>query len=397
MSILRRLTGPSRHIEQVTRSAYPPGGWTSWLRTLDASNSVEQTLRNAASWACIDTIADALARTPFDVIQYRGPDRVPVVPVPDVIDRPSAISTVDVWRYQVAWSMLTDGNAFGQIVATGRGGYPTQIELIDPAQVVDRKVTDGVATVRVVGHDKPVRLWPHGDIWHVPGRMVTAGTPFARSPVVYAARTVGTSLHAEDFSFRFFADGGHPSALIYAESHLTPDQAADVKAAFVHATSGTSREPAVFGAGLRYETVQVPPGQTQFIDLMRFEVEQACRFWRVPPAMVYAATSGQNVTYANVTQADLHYLKHSLDGYYARLEAASTALLPRPQIVRANRNAILRADVQARYAAYTAALQGRFATVNEIRRLEDLPPFTDPAYDLPGIPTVTAPESESNA
>jgi len=101
--------------------------------------------------------------------------------------------------------------------------------------------------------------------------------------------------------------------------------------------------------------------------------------------MVYAATSGQNVTYANVSQADLHYLKHSLDGYLVRIERALTALLPRPQVVKFNRSALLRADAENRHKVYDIRLRNKTMSVDEVRALEDEEPFGGDSAE-PGIP-----------
>ena len=102
--------------------------------------------------------------------------------------------------------------------------------------------------------------------------------------------------------------------------------------------------------------------------------------------MIYSATSGQNVTYANVTQADLAYLKHSLEGHLIRLERALTSLLPRPQFARFNRNAFLRSDPQTRSEVVDRRLRNETMTVNEARALEDEQPFPDAEFDQPGIP-----------
>ena len=142
----------------------------------------------------------------------------------------------------------------------------------------------------------------------------------------------------------------------------------------------------MFGKGLKYEQVSIDPADTQFIDLQRFAVEQVCRFFRVPPSMVYGGISGQAVTYANVSQADLHYLKHSLDGYLVRIEKALTALLPRPQLVRFNRSALLRTDAPTRHGVYGQRLAQKTMTVNEVRAFEDEAPFDGAEFDKPGIP-----------
>lgn len=349
--------------------------------------SVDQALRNSASWACINVLADAFGRTPLDVVRGEGSGRKAVIPTPTLIAHPSGMVLTDVWRFQLGWSMVTDGNAFGDVTSWTGTGFPSTVELIDSCTVTERKVVDGVPQVKI--NNKIRQLYPHGDLWHVPGRTVPAGSPFGLSPIEYAAKVIGTSLAAEDFSYNFFDDGGHPSSIIYSSSTLNATQAQDIKNAWKRATRGTSRDVAVLGSDLKHEQIQTNPGETQFIDTERFAVEQVCRFWGVPPAMVYGAMSGQAVTYANVTDADLNFLKHTLDVYYVRVENALSDLLPRPQFVKANRNAILRSDQKSRFDAYTVALKNRQMTVNEIRALEDLPSFGS-EFDVPGIPPLAA-------
>jgi HK97 family phage portal protein len=372
--LMRRTPTEQRSAPFVVHASNGWWGWTAGT-TVDA-------LRNAATWACIDVLASSIAELPIDVVRQRGDTRIPLT-VPSLLVQPSATVTLDVWLYQIAWSMLNDGNAFGLITKTDALARPTFIESLSPEIVTEREVVDGVKQAKVDG--KVTKVFPFGDLWHVPGKMVVPGTPFGLSPVEYAAQAIGTGLSAEDFGRRFFDDGGHPSAIIYSDRELDEAQARRVKASFKEATRG-NREPAVFGSGLRYEQVSVNPSDSQFIDLQRFTVEQVCRFFRVPPSMVYAATSGQNVTYANVSQADLHYLKHSLDGYLVRIERALSELLPRPQQVKFNRNALLRADAETRNRVYDMRLRNRTQSVNEVRALEDEEPFTDPAFDEPGIP-----------
>ncbi len=341
----------------------------------------DEALRNATVWACVDILAGSASALPIDAVREQGNIRVPVSPTPSLLAAPSAVSTLDVWIYQLMWSLLTDGNAFGMVTMTDGSGRPTAIELLAPSDVRERKFSEGRATVKVGTTEHG--LYPYGDIWHVPGKMTPPGSPFALSPLRYAGRVVGTGLAAEAFGSRFFTDGGHPSSIVYSDQTLTQEQAKGIREAFLKASAGTTREPAVFGSGLKYEQIQVSPTDSQFIDLMRFEVEQVCRFWRVPPSMVYGAVSGQAVTYANVSQADLHYLKHSLDGYLVRVERALALLLPRPQTVKFNRDALLRSDTLTRYQAHQIGMDSGFLTADEVREMEDRPPLPDGEGDSP--------------
>jgi hypothetical protein len=165
---------------------------------------------------------------------------------------------------------------------------------------------------------------------------------------------------------------------------LTPDQAAAIKQSLMRAMTG--RAPAVLGADIEITPWQVNPADSQFLDLIRFEVEQACRFWGVPPSMVYAAISGQSVTYANVSQADLQFLKYSIQSWIIDLEDAWSELIAMPHEVKFNVNAVLRMDAESRAALAEKRLQSRTTTVNEVRALEDEQPFENPIYDEPGTP-----------
>jgi len=119
---------------------------------------------------------------------------------------------------------------------------------------------------------------------------------------------------------------------------------------------------------------------------MRMAAVKVARRFGVPPAMIFAAMAGESITYQNVAQADLGYLKHSLDRYLVRIETALGAVMPGPQVVKFNRDALLRADTSTRYAAHEVALRNKWRTVNEVRRLEDEKPFDDDQYDDPGVP-----------
>lgn len=385
--------------EVEERSTIDLSAYASLWADMSASYSpvpvtVQSALTHAASSACIDTLATSVSSLPLDAVRKVGTARVPVEPGPRIIRQPSGLVEQDVWLYQLMESILTDGNAFGEVVSVGSGSLPTGIELLDPAGVSERRIVSGVPTVRIGHEDR--QLWPWGDVWHVPGRFVRAGSPFAESPVTRARATIGGAIAARDFGGKFFADGAHPGGIVTSSEPLDTEQASAIKRAFIAATRG-NREPAVLGSGLTYQPILVDPNDSQFIDLMRFATEEACRFWRVPPSMVYASVSGQAVTYANVSQADMAYLKHSLEGHLVRIERALTRLLVRPQFARFNRSAFLRSDPVIRSEVVDRRLKNRTMTVNEARAHEDELPFEGSEYDEPGIPGDTSPPPPQEA
>jgi len=356
---------------------------------------VDSAMRLSAVWACIRLIAGVGSTLPLDVYRGTGQSRTEVqsslfdLPYPDV--------TLPMWLHQMWVSLLTDGNAYALVSSTSGNGWPTSLELIDPGRV--SWTANGERWMaRIDG--QPVDLFPTGQLWKV-SLFTRPGVPFGMSPIDHARYTIGAGLAAERFGGQFFTKGGTPNALLYAESDLTAEQAAAAKQAFVRATSGT-REPAVLGAGWRYERVQVSPDEAQFLDAQRFTVEQIARIYGVFPEMIGGAASGSAVTYANREQRAADWLTFGFMPLLVPVEASLSLLVPRPQRVKFNIDAVLRSDLKTRYESYEIAARigdiggTPLLGVNEMRDLEDMPPVDGgDQFDRKTATTAASPEGAS--
>lgn len=396
MSLLRALTS-QRHEE---RALGFPGGYAAYVDSLGgftSAGSVTRSLQNAAVWACVGLISDAISRTPVDAVRYRGEERVPVTPAPKLLSNPSPMVTSDVWKSQLGFSLATHGNAVGVVTDWAFGGLPAQIQLVDP-YMCSYEVRDGRKWIGING-EFDTTFDMGGRYWHVPGRDLMPGSPYGLSPINAARNTIGLGLAAEDFSNRFFSDGGHPTWGLASDTELTEAQAKSLKAVFVKAFGSGSREPVVYGKGITPTQFSVQPGETQFIDTMRFVSEQVARFFHIPGAAVGAAMSGQSITYASVSDVDLRTLKDTYIGYFVRIEGALSACLPSPQMVKFNQDAILRGDPKLRTEIIASQIAAGLLSVNEGRRLLDLPPWADEKYDAPtpsAAPKLAAPMPAAN-
>lgn len=388
MKLYRSRTPQPADTEARSGAYLGPYPWGVGPNTMaGAEVTPENALRAAAVAACVRVLTTTVAYLPVNAVRYVGGRHRPVEPTPAIVARPSEIVRRRAFVAQVMRSMLTRGNAYAQVTAYDRLGRALALETIAPRRVSWAHV-DGRLRPRI--DSKPVDLYPLGPLVHVPASaFIPPGTPVADSPVELAREAIGTGLAAEEFGARYFGDGGHPRAVFRSKETLSEEQARTIKDRV--RASWVGREPAVVGSGLEVEFPKVDVTDGQFIELLRFEVEQACRYFGVPPTMVYAAVSGSSVTYSNVTDSDLQYLKHSVGIWLADVEDAWSELLPAGQVVRFNVDALLRLDAKARHELYGSRLSNRTMTVNEVRRLEDEAPFPGPEFDRPGIPTAAAP------
>jgi phage portal protein BeeE len=83
------------------------------------------------------------------------------------------------------------------------------------------------------------------------------------------------------------------------------------------------------------------------------------------------------VTYANVEARSLDMLTYSVAPWLVRIERSITRLRPRPRYVKFNPDALVRVDLATRYKAHDMAIRGGWASRDERRELEDLPPIPD--------------------
>lgn len=374
MSLIRRATAPVERRSNDSLAAlaarYAPTGSSGQIVTSDTA------MRHAAWWACVRLLSDIVASLPVDTYRDVPGEQTVEIASPALVRTPSTLVPWTAWVSQVMMSLLTRGNAYGLVTQTS-AGFATRVEIASPDDItVEQPVPLGPVTYRWRGRPQPADA-----VWHV-AAFVPPGSPVGLSPVRYAASTLGIGLAADDHMARYFSDGLHPTQVLGSDQVVTKEQAEQAKDAYVRAV-GDSRSPVVLGGGLKPIPMQISPEDAQVLEEQRYSVTQVARIFGVPPEMIGAAADGSgSITYANREQRAVDLLTYTVQPWLVRLEEAISRLLPRPQRVRFNVDAVLRSDLLTRYQAYAIGLKHGFLVPNEPRGLEDLPP-------LPGGDTAT--------
>jgi len=262
------------------------------------------------------------------------------------------------------------GNAVGHIVERDGMGYARTIVWLPTDTVqVQRNQRTGLTTWSVSGNTVDKR-----DIVHL-RRHPRPGFVFGRSPIEQHANTLGIHLAATNYASGYYADGAHPSGILSTDQPINQADAKAIKDRFLDALRG-NREPVVLGAGVKYERVQDNPAEAQLLEQLKYSAADAARIIGIGVPELLGLSTGDSSTYKSREQVSLDLLAYTLDPWLVKIEALISALLPNPHVVRFNRNALLRTDLVQRYSAYRTSLGPAepFATVNEIRALEDMPP-----------------------
>lgn len=320
----------------------------------------------------VGLLSDIVSMIPFHAHRDVGGVATRLDRQPSILTDPSATVRPVAWKAQLTVSQALWGNFYGLVSAEDALGYPTSIEVADPVQVTCEEQPPARPVWRYAGREVA-----SDRLLHIPGRFVRPGSVLGLSPLDVHRDTWGLAQAARRYGAEWFRDGAHPSAILSTPDHKTEDQAKTMKARFVEAMR-RRREPAVLSGGVEYTPIQGNPSESQMIEVEDQVIGRVARVMGVPAEMIGgSAGSKSSVTYANREQRAVDLLTYTIDPYLVRIEELLTSCLPRGQYVKAARGAVLRTDLLSRYQAHDIAIRGGFATVNERRQLEDLPPLPE--------------------
>lgn len=346
-------------------------------------SKAESALQAVAVWAACDLIAGVVSELPVDCFRGKGAEAREIT-MPWWLEDPdgSGHGLAD-WRYQLLMSWLLRGNAFGDELQRASSGYLQQVRLFHPDEVSGR-LEEGQEKWTVNGSEADSRTFIHRRVNPMPGVVL------GMSPVRLHATTIGLQLTGAKFGLQWFQDGAHPSAILRnTEVSLDDGQVRTAKDRFMAALRG-SREPVVFGKGWEYQTIQVAPEESQFLQTQGYSAAECARIFGPGIAEILGYETGGSMTYANIQDRELTLLKYALGKWMRRAERFLSEFLPRPQYVKLNRDALLETNTLQRYMAHASGLSNNWETINEVRQFEQRPPV--PWGDAPFTSAATPAE-----
>jgi HK97 family phage portal protein len=353
----------------------------------------DQGMRLSAVFACLRLLSEAISTMPLDTFYRSNGARLPYRPKPEYLAfQPPQHSRIE-YLSQVMLSLLTAGDAF---VATPRDdlGVPLTLIPIDPCKVTVKRDARGEFYYRVGESD-----YSELDIMHIKG-MTLPGAMTGLSPLAFAAETVDLGLSAQRYGAAFFANGAVPGAVIEAPNDFAQPAAERFAAMWNSRHQGVSNAArvGVLVNGAKLNKVSINPDEAQFLETRQFQVPDIARFFGVPPHLI-ADASNSTSWGSGLAEQNLAFGQFSLRPWVDRIEDAHGRLLTThglPQVfVKLNMDALLRSGTKERYDAHAVALENGFMTIDEVRRLEDLPPLgpntpTPPAPAPPTMPPMQA-------
>jgi len=344
-------------------------GGTASGKTVNERTAMQTT----AVYACVRILAETIASLPLNV--YRSTDSGKEKAIDHQLyyllhDEPNPEMTSFVFRETLMSHLLLWGNAYAQIIRDGRGKVLALYPLLPDRMTVDR-TTEGQLYYEYRRDTGYVILRPE-DILHIPGLGFDGLVGY--SPIAMAKNAIGMAIATEEYGGKFFANGASPGGVL--EHPGVVKEPARIRESWnaVYQGSGNAHRVAVLEEGMKFQPIGIPPEQAQFLETRKFQTEEICRIFRVPPHLV---ANLDKATFSNIEHQSISFVVHTIRPWLVRLEQGMNKALLSPSekgryFVGFVVDGLLRGDYASRMQGYAIGIQNGFLSPNDVRSLENM-------------------------
>ncbi|WP_046495645.1 phage portal protein [Syntrophomonas zehnderi] len=365
--LLKPRASPKNRLYGSTYSFFF-GGTTSG-KTVNERTAMQTT----AVYACVRILAETIASLPLNV--YRSTDNGKEKAIDHQLhyllhDEPNPEMTSFVFRETLMSHLLLWGNAYAQIIRDGRGRVLALYPLLPDRMTVDR-TPEGKLYYEYRKDSGYVILRPE-DVLHIPGLGFDGLVGY--SPIAMAKNAIGMAIATEEYGGKFFANGASPGGVL--EHPGVVKDPARIRESWnaVYQGSGNAHRVAVLEEGMKFQPIGIPPEQAQFLETRKFQTEEICRIFRVPPHLV---ANLDKATFSNIEHQSISFVVHTIRPWLVRLEQGMNKALLSPSekgqyfagfVVEG----LLRGDYASRMQGYAIGIQNGFLSPNDVRTLENM-------------------------
>jgi len=319
ISWIKRTFGTPSEEKSEKAPISPPGAEFLFRGLSDAGIVIdeESALRLSAVWACIRLLSELPASLPIEVYEEKGESRIPVDhPAKYILLNPSDLLNRFTWHETMnAWQQGW-GNAYS-LIDDSAGTRNIKLIHLHPSGVVP-VLSNGRLFYNV--RDRLTGIsdtFFREEIIHY--KMLSTDGIVGKSPIRIARDNIALGLAAERYGARFFRRGGNLKAVIETEGHMSDLEFKEWKRRwekYYQGDSGDHNTP-ILEYGMKYKQLGVNPEDAQFIASRKFQLNEICRIFNVPPHLI---ADLERSTFSNIEHQDLQFVKYTLRADLRRKE-----------------------------------------------------------------------------
>ena len=332
--------------------------------------SPDGSLAISAVWACVRILSETVASLPLHLYKKtkEGNVKVESDKLLDLLRRPNSYSGMyDFLQWEMIGCLLR-GNGYTWIIRDVNG-VPKRLHYCENEQVsvtIDRENDEIVFKYKE-------HIIPSTDMIHLKG-IVTDGY-LGKSPIEVHRENLTLSQNVLTYGQKFFTNGGNTEGVYTYPGELKEDSYKRLKKDIAEQESlRNAHKSLLLEGGMKYERINIPLEDAQFITTRKFQATEVARIFGVPPHLIADLERSTN---NNIEHQGIEFVVYTLLPYLKKLEAElNYKLLTTDQAKKMyfsfNVNGLMRGDSTARANFYRTMYMISAMCPNEIRKLENM-------------------------
>jgi HK97 family phage portal protein len=329
-------------------------------------------MRVSAVYGCVSVLAQSVAQLPLTL--YKVSSDGSMNPAKDhplysiLLSLANPEMTAQDEREMSMNHLLLRGNAFRQVVRSG--GEIGEINPMHPDYVRMYRSATGALTYEYTdpwtGQERALRT---DQCWRTIGMSFNGLSGV--SPIAYARDSIGLAMATEEHGSKLFSNGAQIATAFEHPGIMTEAAQERFMASVRTKYSGSSNafKSIVLEEGMKVAKLAMTSVDSQFIEARKFQLEEICRIFRVPPHKIQDLA---RATFNNIEHLSMDFVNSSLMPWLVRFEQTINRdlLLPNERkkyVVRFDADSLQRGDMAARANYYASGIANTWLCPDEAR------------------------------
>ncbi|MCQ2137881.1 MAG: phage portal protein [Bacteroidales bacterium] len=329
----------------------------------------------AAVWGCVRILSTSIGILPLHLYRRSADGRKLEN------GHPAALLTQEPNEYWsrfdlMSWLMvnaLIRGNGYARIIRDRRTFRPVSLQYLESDNVTPELV-NGKLYYRIGSTGEVLESY---EVLHIKG--LGTDPVIGLSPIAVHRLNLSLTYKAQEYGERFFSKGGNTSSVFEHPGELKKDAYERLKADLDARMAGSnnSHKPLLLEGGLKYQRVNIPLEDAQFIQTRKYQTTEIASIYGVPPHML---GNLDKATYNNTELQGIEYVTYSLMPWLRKIELEFGRKLlfeeEKADLYFAfNVNGLMRGDAKSRSEFYKNMTLIGAMNANEVRELEEMPAY----------------------
>ena len=339
-------------------------------------------LKYIAVFACNRILSETFASVPLFEYRKISDDERQKTDDTGLYDILHSAPNEEMSAYNFKEMALSQINLGGNFVAKRQKGRMGQILALYPYEwnrVSFAREETGLKRIQyVIDKNAPnaiEKILYRPEVFHVPGPSINGVTGL--SAIEYANNAIKLGLTLELMGNKLFKNGTFPSGVFEHPGNLADTAYQRLKEQIDERWAGVTRfgKPLLAEDGLKFAPLKISLIDAQIIEHKRFQLEDVCRIFRVPP---HLAQDLERSTNNNIEHQSLEFIMYTMLPHFKRFEECINCQLLTPiqrkegYYFEFNVASVLRGDQKSMAEAFARGRQWGWLSVNDIRRLLNL-------------------------